>query len=1277
MIDLKNLNGIMDTDSSNQTIGQNSIKMGRNIRFRNGRYENIEGTTLIPCNLPSGVNETIKSFYDDLKQRIFIFLYNSNGTHSIRYIDLNVKPYVVSDLLVCGTNTDGDILGFTLDGKIYDVKILYGDDTQGDTIYFINSQNEPCQINIERTLAGTYGTMTRDFLEVIKYPANRPPYVTYGDDNTVTVNTMRKKLFRFMTRAVYYSREKSVVSIKSELPLPINAADTNIDQDPTKNCKVSIVYETLGADVQYIEILGQVSGKSDENGIIDPNNFSDPFLIQLIDKDALGLNNNDIAIFEFYNNQAYTEIDAEDAIQLFDLVPLEAGALEVLDGKNLIYGAITEGFDLIDIDASATSSSIPAIDTQLPYIFVGSQSGDSAFGTGDIHIVVVGTIAIGYDFTFNTTNETIAYTSVAPTTTDVINGLSAAAVVAGFTVVSSDSQNLVINKTGESLQIVVRESPILAVTNEATYNWNDKIAYCLNYFDKGGRTAGSQTIPELSVQTVNYTETATVPNIPEILISVSNRPPIDAFYFTFGRTKSLAKTKFLYWVSEATYKDSEFAWIRIENLNAFIEKNKPNANHLAYDFAPGDRIRFIKLLSGSVNTVYVNQDFEIYGQELAPEINSVEYTGQFIKIALPATSSTFDFGTSEFYNYKIEIYTPAQSIANSLNKFYEFGERFTIGNPGTATRYHQGMIQNQTPNLSQPATFTFNKGPNYYRNRDIDVGVEYKWIIPNYEQSIPRTTMAWYFISQTYNDPNILAGDSINASILGFDIATNTDRAILNVISGTYNFRIKGSIKVTFNDTAQIFSFYLMDSQLNKTVLVPAQGMPRGSNVFGFDTTFQMTPNTRMFIFAYAQDEWTNSKQYTETDITITRELTYVVPVMDENYSDYFASAVNSDGRPLIEQPESARAFNGQLLRWSRANQKNTNINEVNKFTVLNFDEVDGRRGDIKLLNADDRRILDVLQERGCSWYGVYSKILQSNQGADVITTTDEIITKNNVQYLAGSFGIGNNKGSFAKTKLGYFFTDSVRGYQVRRSQDGLTPINEIFLGQYFIRNILTNYNNDYIRPNGSIAIIVSYYDYFEEQYSSFCQSGVYDGKSIPNQNFSFNENNKGYCSFYDFNPEWIICAQDKTFSWKNGQSYIHNNKTDYCKFYEEQTYPSITLVFNGKVVLRKTDKAISYQSDYVWESPTNGDIKTSEFNEDTGLQQISALITRDYKQRGNYWDAGLLRDANSMSDAREALLEGDFLSGTWIEVKLTYFGNKFVSLFSPYLNDENLPRNL
>jgi hypothetical protein len=319
--------------------------------------------------------------------------------------------------------------------------------------------------------------------------------------------------------------------------------------------------------------------------------------------------------------------------------------------------------------------------------------------------------------------------------------------------------------------------------------------------------------------------------------------------------------------------------------------------------------------------------------------------------------------------------------------------------------------------------------------------------------------------------------------------------------------------------------------------------------------------------------------------------------------------------------------------------------------------------------------MLEVLQQRACGWFGIYAKILQNSAGEDVITTTNEIITRNNIQYLQGNYGV-SLKGTITKSKNGYWFIDTIRGYQVRRSADGLTPVNELFLGQYFIRDLITKYNNDYIRPNGAIATIISYFDYFEENYVAFMQGGSYDGKTIPNEGLSFNENHKGYCCFYDEIPEWVVCAQDKTFEWRGGQIYVRDDKVKFGNRFGVQTYPSVTLVFNQKEAQRKTYNNLSYQSNEKWVAPVTGDIVTSELNEFTKLPQISALIEKDGTRRGNYVDFALLRDANSMADAREALINGDFLTGQYMVCKLTYFGDKFVHLMAPYTSDSNLPRN-
>ena len=137
---------------------------------------------------------------------------------------------------------------------------------------------------------------------------------------------------------------------------------------------------------------------------------------------------------------------------------------------------------------------------------------------------------------------------------------------------------------------------------------------------------------DLPYQTVNYTETGGIPNLPQLTMQINSRPPDWAYSFSPVRTKSLAKQRFLYWLSDSTYKDKDYAYIGIQNLTTFIENN-PSSNFLQYDFSAGDRIRFIKVLSGSVNTVYTNNDFEILSANVNPIINGVQRTGRFIKKA--------------------------------------------------------------------------------------------------------------------------------------------------------------------------------------------------------------------------------------------------------------------------------------------------------------------------------------------------------------------------------------------------------------------------------------------------------------------------------------------------------------------------------------------------------------------------------------------------------------------------------------------------------------------
>jgi len=1274
-IDIKQFNAEMDTDTPNENLGAGSHKYAKNIVWRGKqgdmRPEGVMGLTQIPYNAPAGTEECIGRFYDEKRGRIFSFIYNSGALHSIRQYTINpTGTGAIAAIIQVGVQTDGDILGFTLNGKIYAVKILYGDDEQGDTLYWNNSQKEPCQINIKKALAGTYGTIKRSYIDVAKAPAMLPPAVVYENDASVTVNNLRKKLFLIRTRPRFLNKEKPVYSAISAMPLPINYADTAIDKDPTKNCRIAIVIPTGEADVTDIEVAAAILPDASVNA----DEVTGWFTIANLNKSELSISSNDLYTLRFYNNQVYLPCDPVDTSQLQDLVPLEANGLEFLNGNVPCYAGIKEGFNKTVILGSSTSGSVSQRTTQLPYIFVASQSGDSGFGTGNIHAVVIGAPVVGDVFNIYTTGATITFTCTVATTANVITGLSAAAVVAGFTVVSSDTENLTIIKTNESLQRVLSTPVTRAVTDSFVYDRNSRYNYALEYLDENGRTIGSETNTTLPVQTINYTESTGTPNIPKITLSISSRPPLHARYFHITRSRNLSKLAKLEWVSDRTYKDATYAYISIENLNSFIKEN-PSAAHLAYDFSPGDRIRFMKVLSGTTNTVYTAQDFEIQAQVLTPTISGEVRDGQFIKILLPATSGTFDFGSNDFQNYFIELYTPAKSTAEGLDKYFEFSERYTIGNWGTVTAFHQGMTQNQTADLVTPALFEFTQGDYYYRNRIINTGAKLEYIITAGAINSGRHTMGVNFDTRDFTDATITTGNSPLQNLSGWTFASST-RALIIMTGGavTTRFRAKGTITVDAADD-DTYYFFFQDNTGAITYVNAIRGLAVGKQTFTIDCTFQLAASQHISFLGWSDSDYTNQKTFFQTDLEITIERPYTVGVIDPNFSDFFTSKVNSNGRPSIVDIDAAQIFKGGLLRWGLEYLKDTNINQTNRFREVNFDDIPTDNGDIVLLDADGD-VLRIVQQMAVGRKGIYGKIIQDSDGNNTLVTTDEILTKNNITYYENKHGIGNQPLSFIKSRVAAYFINPVTGEQIRLSAAGLDSISVQNKGQFYIKSLLSKYNSEYLRANGSVAKIIQHFDYFEDQCMTMMQAGTLSGEAIDNNCLAWNEKRNAYASFHDLNYEMAISAGDFTYFWKAGQMYIQNDKINRCRFFGTQFYPSVTIVFNKDEAIRKKYLGLGYQSKGIWQSPVNGDINSSTINPQTNLRQISQLKEVDFTLEETIQTAAFWFDANSMANAQEALVNGDFVGGNWLEIKLTYMGSGESYLYLPYVTYEISNRN-
>jgi len=1299
--EVKQFIGAINLDDPNEVIGKGFVRTARNIRWKgmqgNMRPEVVWGNVeLVNSLLPgSGTNVTIGRHYDPINKRIFFFNYNSAGTHGI-YI-FNTLTDVFQRLVQVGINTSGDPLGFSAN-VIYNIDIIYGDSEQGDILYYIDTQLRPTKININRALTGGYGSIQRSFMDVAKEPADIPPYVVYEDDSTVTVNDLRKKLFKIKVRWVFDDQDKSVTSSQSELPLPYDALNTATDADPTKNCRLAIVYQTGPSNVKKIEILAALS---------IGNQFDDYFLVASIDKDAESIPDDDVSTLLFYNDKGYTNINVTESIQLFDYVPQTAKAQALLNGNVLGYGNVTEGYpNLTNFSNGTNTSSMVATVSPFFYgrffsLLVVSQSGDSGFGSGEIHFVVRGRVTAGNVYSAYFEDGTVI--SYAATSGDdtaaVIEGLRVDAISEGFTIVSTGDNDLYITKTAAVLVRFLLQPYVNASTGEnvqnnalAVYDWWSTHGFGLVYFDEKGRTNGAVYTDGFSVSSLPYSESNPPVDIPRFILSIYHRPQLWASYYQIVRTKDTTKSNLIQWISERTFKDTNtgggqdaYAYVGIESLYTFVTKNP--GTPLGYGFTPNDRIRFIKLLDGAGSTIqiYNNKDFEILALAIDPEINGIDYTGRFIKIKLPSTDGTFDFGSASFANYLVELYTPAQSVANGLDVYYEFGERYTIANQGTVNAFHQGQLQNQTSNLVTPATFELTKGDYYIKNRTIQTGQEIIYAVTagsGSDSDAGRITIGLSPTSVSYSDPNITVGTSPYQNLIGFTLATNNTRQILTIVSGTYTFRIKGTLTIQFIGSLPGYAYemFLQKNDGTKYQLVaPFDASQAGVYSFPVDVTFTMTTGQKIFIFGWSLGGNDNDRSFETTNLTITREASFTQRCIDPNFSDFFPSKVNSNGRAFPYDENSNQVNYPVMVRWGGLYQSDTNLNATNRFYPEHFVEFNRAKGSIQRLGVFEN-MLTIFQERKSAVTGIYSRYIQSNDGDNQLTTTNSILTSNNYQYYAGDFGCGNQPDGIVQSGFVYYMVDPVKGKILRLSKDGYTDLGELYKVQTWAGANLVNYLSNYDYSYGGISRVTGTFNIWPDktgEYMLVAQAGVSGAVQIVGETLSFDESGNAFTSFYDFAPDCILCAENKLYMWQNGELWRVQEVSNAASFFGFVKTASLTIVFNDSAAVKKVFNAIGYQSNRIWAAPLRTDVVTNSVNYQNVLPQESLIMDDDFDSTDNpsrY--AAFNRDMNSMADEEIALWEGNYLVGNLIVVKLSLADGVESYLFSPYITYSVDPRN-
>lgn len=763
------------------------------------------------------------------------------------------------------------------------------------------------------------------------------------------------------------------------------------------------------------------------------------------------------------------------------------------------------------------------------------------------------------------------------------------------------------NLTREEVDVTITSSLVsltpffsTLVNVSPAFKWATQEKFGLVYFDDRGKTNGVVSFVADPIDTTDFAvqtdpcpsmSSLTAIQVPKISASINHTPPTWATSYQWARVD--LTPKFLHWATNDYQVENEYLYLGIE---ALIQMNARAGFLPSYEFAVGDRVRILAKMEGDNTTTAFSTQNDYPILDVVQRImTSPASLGAFVKIPKPSSFPTPAYSPAML----IEIYTPKPTTPENQQLYYEWGQKYDIYELA-GNRYHMGQTQNQTG--AQPALFEWTNGDVYVKSR----------------------------------------------------------------------------------------KFYLA---------VPIE-------------------NNTTYSYLY---------------------------MMDANFNDYAASSANQNARAWTINENAKTEYNQVLVRWGGKYQSGTNLNDLNRFRPSDYDEVDRAKGAIQRFKTRDK-ILRVFQDRGVGQYGVYARFIQNNEGVPELVTTKEIITTNNIQYYQGIFGLGGYPTNLCSGAIADYFDDITTGRSIRLSTDGMTDLGLLYKGQFYLSSLVTPYNKELLRSNGSVAKVMKFWDSFENQAHTILQAGsdtpgaqtltlspvivltnfnltfggtpvagyeinieleynsigsfqytvqigdtisdiiaalvsiinpsagynavangnileitgqgapavmtgaasaaeyVWNITTVTNYNYSFNELRNAFCSFYDFYPEWALSADDKVYSWKNGQLWKHDSSVDYCNFYDEQFDAFITLVFNNDLVQKKSWQSIAEVASDTWSCP---EIYTNTMSYGTTRQQTT-LVSAELVKQEQMPTSAIKRDSNS----RGGKVNGQFMKGNYMVVK-------------------------
>mgnify|MGYP003109933072 FL=1 len=237
-------------------------------------------------------------------------------------------------------------------------------------------------------------------------------------------------------------------------------------------------------------------------------------------------------------------------------------------------------------------------------------------------------------------------------------------------------------------------------------------------------------------------------------------------------------------------------------------------------------------------------------------------------------------------------------------------------------------------------------------------------------------------------------------------------------------------------------------------------------------------------------------------------------------------------------------------LIWSGIYNSNAGINDTNQFIAAESitKDLNPVYGSIqRILNRNTRLIMF------CE-----DKILKAVTNRDALYNADgkpQLIASNavigDVQAYQGNYGISTNPESMAENPYAVYFSDAMRGKVLRLTTEGVVPISDKGMKDYFA---------DIFRENTWRCL--GTYDERKNEYNLTVSKKYVASQVVPHEEktISYNDNNKGWVSFKSFLPQHGATLNNNYYTFYQGQIYKHHDETELVYYSSGASGADITL---------------------------------------------------------------------------------------------------------------------